>query len=87
MVLNAKAMEWAGNFGLDSAKLKSGKVKIFGAYAKLASSNLNPYLVRSFIRKNCYALERAQKRASVQCEFIWILFWNNRFVIRILSIN
>jgi len=32
MVLNAKAMEWAGNFGLDSAKLKSGKVKIFGKW-------------------------------------------------------
>jgi hypothetical protein len=32
MVLNAKAMEWAGNFGLDSAKLKFGKVKIFGKW-------------------------------------------------------
>jgi hypothetical protein len=32
MVLNAKAMEWAGSFGLDSAKLKSGKVKIFGKW-------------------------------------------------------
>jgi hypothetical protein len=32
MVMNAKAMEWAGNYGLDSAKLKSGKVKIFGKW-------------------------------------------------------
>ena len=32
MVLNAKAMEWAGGFGLDSAKLKNAKVKIFGKW-------------------------------------------------------
>lgn len=32
MVLNAKAMEWAGGFGIDSAKLKNAKVKIFGKW-------------------------------------------------------
>ncbi|MFN0070680.1 MAG: hypothetical protein ACKVVP_04220 [Chloroflexota bacterium] len=32
MVLNAKAMEWAAGFGIDSAKLKSAKVKIFGKW-------------------------------------------------------
>lgn len=32
MVLNAKAMGWASGFGLDSAKLKSAKVKIFGKW-------------------------------------------------------
>ena len=30
MVLNVKAMEWAAGLGLDTAKLKAAKVKIFG---------------------------------------------------------
>jgi hypothetical protein len=32
MVLNVKAMEWAAGFGLDTAKLKSAKVKVFGKW-------------------------------------------------------
>lgn len=32
MVLNVKAMEWASNQGLDTAKLKAAKVRIFGKW-------------------------------------------------------
>jgi hypothetical protein len=32
MVLNAKAMDWASSMGLDTAKLKNGKVKIYGKW-------------------------------------------------------
>lgn len=32
MVLNVKAMEWAAGLGLDTAKLKAAKVKIFGKW-------------------------------------------------------
>ena len=32
MVLNVKAMEWASSQGLDTAKLKAAKVRIFGKW-------------------------------------------------------
>ncbi len=32
MVLDVKAMEWAGQRGIDTAKLKAAKVRVFGKW-------------------------------------------------------
>jgi hypothetical protein len=76
MVMNAKAMEWAGNYGLDSAKLKSGKVKIFGKWyfpdipANERLINLQTGEVETFPRglragTVLYVLEDELKRAKL----------------------
>lgn len=76
MVLNVKAMEWASSMGLDSAKLKAAKVKIFGKWyfpdipANERLVNLQTGEVETFPRSMragtvLYALEDELQRAKL----------------------